>query len=137
MEEIVSHFRQLLKDPQVIFAGYRVPHPLEHKFVLRVQTTSDYSPHEAFTNALTDLMSEVSLLEERLKVMLNQAILQTCTTCLIVPICGKFHTKKRNRSFWHHSFGTIVTAQLQPLLDWFKDNYVGRPMRRGNERHPL
>jgi len=58
---------QLLKDPQVIFAGYRVPHPLEHKFVLRVQTTSDYSPHEAFTNALTDLMSEVSLLEERLK----------------------------------------------------------------------
>lgn len=62
------YFRQLLKDPQVIFAGYRVPHPLEHKFVLRVQTTADYSPHEAFTNAITDLMSEVSLLEERLKV---------------------------------------------------------------------
>ncbi len=61
---------QLLKDPQVIFAGYRVPHPLEHKFVLRVQTTADYSPHEAFANAITDLISEVSLLEERLKVQL-------------------------------------------------------------------
>lgn len=62
--------RQLLRDPQVIFAGYKVPHPLEHKFVLRVQTTPDYSPQEAFTNAITDLISEVSLLEERFKVCL-------------------------------------------------------------------
>jgi len=34
--------RQLLRDPQVLFAGYKVPHPLEHKFVLRVQTIPDY-----------------------------------------------------------------------------------------------
>ncbi|XP_025089929.1 DNA-directed RNA polymerase II subunit RPB11 [Pomacea canaliculata] len=58
---------QLLKDPQVLFAGYKVPHPLEHKFVLRIQTTPDYSPQEAFTNAITDLISEVSLMEERFK----------------------------------------------------------------------
>jgi len=56
---------QLLKDPQVLFAGYKIPHPLEAKFVLRIQTTPDYSPQEAFTNAITDLISEVSLLEER------------------------------------------------------------------------
>jgi len=56
---------QLLKDPQVLFAGYKIPHPLEAKFVLRVQTTPDYSPQEAFTNAITDLISEISLLEER------------------------------------------------------------------------
>lgn len=35
---------QLLKDPQVLFAGYKVPHPLEHKIVIRVQTTPEYSP---------------------------------------------------------------------------------------------
>ena len=58
---------QLLKDPKVLFAGYKVPHPLEHKFILRVQTTGDYSPQEAFTNAITDLISEISLLEERFK----------------------------------------------------------------------
>ncbi|XP_076452437.1 DNA-directed RNA polymerase II subunit RPB11-a-like [Babylonia areolata] len=58
---------QLLKDPQVLFAGYKVPHPLEHKFVVRIQTTSDYTPSEAITNAITDLLSEVSLLEERFK----------------------------------------------------------------------
>uniref|UniRef100_A0A8C5QC63 RNA polymerase II subunit J2 n=1 Tax=Leptobrachium leishanense TaxID=445787 RepID=A0A8C5QC63_9ANUR len=58
---------QLLKDPQVLFAGYKVPHPLEHKIIIRVQTTPDYSPQEAFTNAITDLISELSLLEERFK----------------------------------------------------------------------
>ncbi|XP_006818068.1 DNA-directed RNA polymerase II subunit RPB11-a [Saccoglossus kowalevskii] len=63
---------QLLKDPQVLFAGYKVPHPLEFKFVLRVQTTPDYSPQEAFTNAITDLISEVSLLEERFKVAVRE-----------------------------------------------------------------
>ena len=61
-------FSQLLKDPQVLFAGYKIPHPLESKFVLRVQTTPDYSPQEAFTNAITDLISEISLLEERFRV---------------------------------------------------------------------
>jgi DNA-directed RNA polymerase II subunit RPB11 len=58
---------QLLKDPQVIFAGYKCPHPLEHKFILRVQTTSDYTPQEALRNAITDLLSEMSLLEERFR----------------------------------------------------------------------
>ncbi|GBP27964.1 DNA-directed RNA polymerase II subunit RPB11 [Eumeta japonica] len=58
---------QLLKDPKVLFAGYKVPHPLEHKFVLRIQTTSDYTPQEAFMNAITDLTSELSLFEERFK----------------------------------------------------------------------
>lgn len=59
---------QLLKDPNVLFAGYKVPHPLEHKFVIRIQTTADYSPHEAFMNAITDLLAELSLFEERFKV---------------------------------------------------------------------
>nr|AAN71209.1 GM15177p [Drosophila melanogaster] len=58
---------QLLKDPNVLFAGYKVPHPLEHKFVIRIQTTADYSPQEAFMNAITDLLAELSLFEERFK----------------------------------------------------------------------
>lgn len=61
-------FSQLLKDPDVLFAGYKVPHPLEHKFVLRIQTTSDYSPQKAFMSAITDLIAELSLFEERFKV---------------------------------------------------------------------
>ena len=68
MYDDVIIYRQLLKDPQVLFAGYKVPHPLEHYFVLRIQTTSDYTPTEAFQNAITDLISEISLLEEQFKV---------------------------------------------------------------------
>lgn len=49
-----------------------MPHPLEHKFVLRIQTTSDYTPQEAFMNAITDLTSELSLFEERFKVNLTK-----------------------------------------------------------------
>lgn len=56
-----------MKDPNVLFAGYKLPHPLEHKFVLRIQTTSDYSPQEALMHAITDLISELSLFEERFK----------------------------------------------------------------------
>lgn len=51
-----------------MFAGYKVPHPLEHKFVLRVQTTNDYSPNEALTNAIQDLLQEVKTLEDMFKV---------------------------------------------------------------------
>ena len=63
---------QLLRDPQVLFAGYKVPHPLEHKFVLRVQTTPDYSPQEALSNAITDLISEISSLENGFKEALRE-----------------------------------------------------------------
>ena len=58
---------QLLKDPNVLFAGYKNPHPLEHKVILRIQTTSDYTPQDALRNAITDLISELSLFEERFK----------------------------------------------------------------------
>lgn len=66
---LIYIFSQLLKDPHVLFAGYKVPHPLEHKFVIRIQTTSDYTPHEAFMHAITDLIAELSLFEERFKVI--------------------------------------------------------------------
>lgn len=56
----------------MLFAGYKNPHPLEHKFVLRIQTTSDYSPQEAFMNAITDIISELSLFEERFKEALKE-----------------------------------------------------------------
>ncbi|CAJ0572873.1 unnamed protein product, partial [Mesorhabditis spiculigera] len=59
---LVKH--QLLKDPNVLFAGYRNPHPLEHKFLLRVQTNGECTPSDALNMAITDLISEVSLFSE-------------------------------------------------------------------------
>ncbi|PAV63419.1 hypothetical protein WR25_08384 [Diploscapter pachys] len=60
---------QLLKDPNVVFAGYKNPHPLEHKILLRVQVKPDHSstPVEVLNNAITDLISELALFEERFR----------------------------------------------------------------------
>lgn len=51
-----------------MFAGYKVPHPLEHKFILRIQTNGDCTSHEVLSNAITDLIAELSLFEERFRV---------------------------------------------------------------------
>jgi len=41
---------------------------LDNKIIIRVQTTADYSAQDALKNAMTDLISELSLLEERFRV---------------------------------------------------------------------
>ncbi|CAB03455.1 putative DNA-directed RNA polymerase II subunit RPB11 [Caenorhabditis elegans] len=65
---------QLLKDPEVLFAGYKNPHPLEHKILLRIQTTNNTTPADALTTAITDLVGELSLLEHRI-----DAAIKKCT----------------------------------------------------------
>lgn len=42
---------QLLTDPQVLFAGYKQPHPLEPHFLLKIQTTSATTPVAALNKA--------------------------------------------------------------------------------------
>lgn len=74
------HYSQLLRNPQVLFAGYKVPHPLEHKFVLRIQTTPDYTPQEALTMAIQDLLAEVNIIETRFKV--NNYFIQWFIYCI-------------------------------------------------------
>jgi DNA-directed RNA polymerase subunit L len=51
---------QLLRDPRVLFAGYKVPHPLENSFVLKIQVrdgertrTRDTSTMHARTHTRT------------------------------------------------------------------------------------
>ncbi|KAE9416205.1 hypothetical protein Angca_006059, partial [Angiostrongylus cantonensis] len=59
--------QQLLKDPMVLFAAYSNPHPLEHKVLLRVQTTDQTTPADALVTAISDLIAELSLFEERFR----------------------------------------------------------------------
>ncbi len=56
---------QLLRDPTVLFAGYRVPHPLEHHVLIKVQCTDESRPTLALSNSIRDLVSECRTLEER------------------------------------------------------------------------
>lgn len=60
--------RQLLEDPKVLFAGYKMPHPLEHYFVLKVQTTPDTTPAHVLGNALTELIQNVGSMKNKFEV---------------------------------------------------------------------
>ena len=62
----------MLKDPKVLFAGYRVTHPLENKISLRVQTTTDYTPQEAFKEAIRSLIRELDTIGDRFGAVLSE-----------------------------------------------------------------
>jgi len=56
---------QLLKYKKVLFAGYKVPHPLEHCIVLRIQTTADTTPEAMLMEAFNDLIKEFATLKNK------------------------------------------------------------------------
>jgi len=58
---------QCLKMREVTFSGYRVPHPLEHKFILKIQTTKDSTPEKALHTAVSDLINQVQMLDSKFK----------------------------------------------------------------------
>eukprot|EP00397_Hematodinium_sp_SG-2012_P032872 GEMP01035049.1.p1 GENE.GEMP01035049.1~~GEMP01035049.1.p1 ORF type:complete len:490 (+),score=117.75 GEMP01035049.1:140-1609(+) len=49
---------QLLRNQHVLFAGYRVPHPLINNLEIKVQTTENSSPGEAMKLAYQELIQE-------------------------------------------------------------------------------
>lgn len=46
---------QLLHNPMVRFAGYKVPHPLEPRVELNIQTTEETTPVKALEEAIQQL----------------------------------------------------------------------------------
>ena len=54
---------QLLRDGDTRFAGYQLPHPLEHVCHVKVETTPGRAPVEVMGAAVTDLRQEVELLD--------------------------------------------------------------------------
>jgi len=47
----------------VSFAAYRVPHPLEHNVVVRIQTEEGYEPKEAIIHAANALLVQLTQLK--------------------------------------------------------------------------
>ena len=60
---------QLLRDPGVRFAGYKIPHPLVFDVYIRVETMdSKLAPINVFESALQDLQLEIETLEREFDV---------------------------------------------------------------------
>ncbi|KAI0492740.1 hypothetical protein KFK09_027016 [Dendrobium nobile] len=58
---------QLHRDPNVLFAGYKLPHPLQYKIIIRIHTASQSSPTQAYTQSIDDLDRELDHLKKSLE----------------------------------------------------------------------
>ncbi|KAL0067457.1 DNA-directed RNA polymerase II core subunit [Marasmius tenuissimus] len=58
---------QLLTMPQVLFAGYKVPHPLHPYFQLKIQTDGSITPEAILEQACMKLIGTLSSLEGKFK----------------------------------------------------------------------
>ncbi|CDO56903.1 similar to Saccharomyces cerevisiae YOL005C RPB11 RNA polymerase II subunit B12.5 [Geotrichum candidum] len=58
---------QLLQDSRVIFAAYKVEHPLFANFLLRIQTEEGYTPKEALKNACSSVLHQLSVIQRKFK----------------------------------------------------------------------
>ena len=59
---------QLLKDKTVLFAGYKMAHPLDHSVDLKVQTTQDTTPLHALQCNINSLQKEIAQIKLTFKV---------------------------------------------------------------------
>lgn len=62
----------LLRDPSVLFAGYRLPHPLENKMLIKVRTTTDSTPQAALQHATQTLIDEHKSIKQQFKQQADQ-----------------------------------------------------------------
>lgn len=61
--------RQLLRYPDVRFAGYKIPHPLENILEIKLQTDGKRDPLTAMKDATADMLTELTHLESSFKVV--------------------------------------------------------------------
>jgi len=58
---------QLLSMPQILFAGYKVPHPLHPYFLIKIQTDGTVTPQEVLEQACKKLIGTMASLEAKFK----------------------------------------------------------------------
>ncbi|KAF1851190.1 RBP11-like subunits of RNA polymerase [Cucurbitaria berberidis CBS 394.84] len=58
----------IMKNPDVEFCGYSIPHPSEAKMNLRIQTYDGVSVYTVLDKGLEDLMAMCDVVEEKFKV---------------------------------------------------------------------
>lgn len=54
---------ELLDDAKVLFAAYKVEHPLFARFKMRIQTVEGYDPKDALRNACNGIISKLAVLK--------------------------------------------------------------------------
>ena len=57
---------KLLKNPNVIFAGYRQPHPLSYIIEITIRTNGIITPKEALAVAIEDILNDIKEVKEQI-----------------------------------------------------------------------
>merc|ERR1719461_404437 len=55
---------ELLRDKSVLFAGYKVPHPLRYDLVIKVRTQGDKDPMQAMCDAIKNIRQKLRNFEK-------------------------------------------------------------------------
>jgi DNA-directed RNA polymerase II subunit RPB11 len=71
---------QLLSNEAVIFAGYKVPHPLEPYFILKVQTNGAFTPSQVLLDACSALIRMINDLKSQFSTKFDLRALETDAT---------------------------------------------------------
>jgi DNA-directed RNA polymerase II subunit RPB11 len=59
---------QMLRNPDVVFAGYKMPHPLEKELIIKVRATDNTDPISVFKTSIADLRSEIAYMKAQIKI---------------------------------------------------------------------
>ena len=58
---------ELLKDKRILFAGYKVPHPLLYQLQIKVKTDGSCTPQTAMIDAVKNSIKTLDILEDKFK----------------------------------------------------------------------
>ncbi|EDR26886.1 DNA-directed RNA polymerase II subunit RPB11, putative [Entamoeba dispar SAW760] len=53
----------LLRNPHVLFAGYRQPHPLNYIIEMTIRTDTTITPKQALEQAMDDVIHEIEIMQ--------------------------------------------------------------------------
>lgn len=62
----------LLDDRNVVFAGMKIPHPLEYCMQVRIRTNGSVTPQDAYNKACSKLQSQLANVKEQFKELVEE-----------------------------------------------------------------
>ncbi|KAG9085557.1 DNA-directed RNA polymerase II core subunit [Ceratobasidium sp. 392] len=71
---------QLLANEAVIFAGYKVPHPLEPYFIIKIQTNGAFTPSQVLFDACSALIRMITDIKTQFTTKFDLRALETDAT---------------------------------------------------------
>ncbi|OVA03685.1 hypothetical protein BVC80_8673g10 [Macleaya cordata] len=109
---------QLHRDPNVLFAGYKLPHPLQYKIIVRIHTTSQSSPMQAYNQAINDLDKELNHLKSAFE-FINTEYVAGLSTSVVIQ-----HASILEKSLWLCKSGLPRFHIVAVAGSWVKGHMI-------------